>query len=179
MATLINKIIRIAQTAQEYKQHSKTLFGLKEFRSFLNFKHGDLGDKVLSDLYDISKRQQTEEVGTIFENIASSGVLQLFVLRQVSERDMYVAGHQLVNQASQKLDALKRAGMVIVSPEEVVKFVLSLGEQAKNAEFWANFSTKSKELAACVKAVLSKGYNQPVAGQSHLEAFVQSLMDRE
>lgn len=69
--------------------------------------------------------------------------------------------------------------MVVISPEETVKFVLSLGEQAKNSEFWVNFSTKNKELAACVKAVLSKGYNQPATGQTHIEAFVQSLMDRE
>lgn len=75
LANLLNQIIRVAQTTQEYKEHSKTLFGLKEFRSFLNFQHGDLGDKVLSDLYEISKQQQTEEVGTVFENISGSGIL--------------------------------------------------------------------------------------------------------
>lgn len=68
---------------------------------------------------------------------------------------------------------------MVISPEETVKFVLSMGEQAKNSEFWAGFSAKNKELAACVKAILSKGYNQPAAGQSHMEAFIQSLMDRE
>lgn len=134
---------------------------------------------MLSELYEISKQQQTEEVGTVFENISGSGILQLFVLRQVARDDLYVSGHQLVNQASQKLEALKQAGVVVISPEETVKFVLSLGEQAKNSEFWANFSAKNKELAACVKALLSKGYNQPAAGQSHVEAFVQSLLDRE
>ena len=75
LANLLNQVIRVAQTTQEYKEHSKTLFGLKEFRSFLNFQHSDLGDEVLSDLYDISKQQQTEEVGTVFENISGSGIL--------------------------------------------------------------------------------------------------------
>lgn len=86
------------------------------------------------------------------------------MLRQIAEDDMYVSGHQLVNQAAQKLEALKQADVVVISPEETVRFVLSLGEQAKNAEFWTNFSAKNKELAACVKAMLSKGYNQPAAG---------------
>jgi len=55
---------------------------------------------------------------------------------------------------------LRENGFKVISHADIITFVAQFGEAAKQPEFWTGFTAAPEKVAAAVKLLYTKGYNE-------------------
>ncbi|CAL6106861.1 Conserved_hypothetical protein [Hexamita inflata] len=150
-------------------------FSLKSFSSYLNFQQST--DTVMLEMQHILQKQQIQFVPTVFENL--NQVMQMYVLHQLVYQDVHLQGNQYLNQFNFKVEFTKSLSYIQVSPVEIVKNLLQLGENAKNPEFWAGFVNQPDKMAMCVRFAYSKGFQAEAKGDEAAADFLEQFVKIE